>query len=228
MTDIVFKGMAIAGGLAVLLGMATQFVALVNVGIVCVIPEVGRWWWRRRRAELDKQKAEDKEDPSSGVKRGLKKVSRMASHAVVPREVRWSIVPGEAGKELKGAGSAFTSLVSSLKQQKQEYRSERFEAAVDRLGLDQKALDGLRIAYMKKGRLLTGGAFVCVAVAVGALLGSRWLWTLSALLGAELLLLLGAVAFFRSCQIQQRRLFHFSEYIRRFYLADLNFLRWVE
>lgn len=35
-----------------------------------------------------------------------KKVSRMASHAVVPREVRWSLAPGEAGKELKGLSSA--------------------------------------------------------------------------------------------------------------------------
>lgn len=226
MLDILSKGLGVAGVLLLASGLLVRMDLLMTAGVCCLVPEIGRWWWGRLRVDRLERAADDKNSSSGPVSSAVKKAGRFALNVAVPKEFRWAMSPGEAGKELRGLGSVTSSVAKSFVR-RDKYRVEKFEDAVARFDLCEDDLRGLRLAYEKKGRLLSSGAYFCFAICLGALLAGRWLWVLSAFLSMELLLLLGAVSLFRAAQIKQRYFFPFSEYLRRFYLQDLNFMRWV-
>ena len=95
------------------------------------------------------------------------------------------------------------------------FRTETFDAAVARLGLSEADIAARGQQYRRHALLTTVVAWMFVAAAAGAAISGEWLWTVNALAGVPVFVVLALRSWFCLERIQQRRFFHFAEFVRR-------------
>lgn len=103
------------------------------------------------------------------------------------------------------------------------FRTETFDAAVARLGLSEADIAARGQQYRRHALLTTFVAWMFVAAAAGAAISGEWLWAANSFAGIPVFVALALRSWFCLERIQQRRFFHFAEFVRTAALRRMLF-----